>query len=616
MLQPRTGFSSFLFAVLLLYLASSARAQNSHYSALLNDSLHFYHAQRSGRLLASNPVPWRHDSALNDGSDNHVDLLGGYYDAGDYLKFTMPLAHTLTLVAWGVLEWGDGYALAKKTDAVLDMLKWGTDWLIKAHPSDSLLFVQVGDGNVDHNYWGPDTNIPGPRPSYFIDQSHPGTDVASLTAAAFASTSILFERINATYSDVLVHHAEALYAFAETATPWQVYTERSVPASVEYYGGTHYASHLVLGALWLYRATANATYLDKASNYYHMLQLSTNPVAVYDWSDQTGAVYILGAAIDPSTVAYKTAALNYLNAIIDGTGNPCRYTPGGLLWCGAYSDTNSLVIATDIAFLALMYDTTVAKSVTHFTTFGISQINYLLGQNPMQLLKTPYVVGVHHNAPRNPHHAGASGGLDIENIDTSPPHEKYVLYGAVVGGPDKNDMFFDERSDWSQTEVALDYNAPAQSLFAYQIMTNASNPPYVGITDTRPLVTRSGSPPSSSSSSSFGSSSSRPHRRSMPAWSIAVASAGSVLMIIFVALLLSGYLRRQQQHHHRSRAVGAHKQDSAAIVIQPEPQKTVSAQPGRAARSTLVTSSLQDNTGSSGPCLSTIDSKSSVSASV
>ena len=37
----------------------------------------------------------------------------------------------------------------------------------------------------------------------------------------------------------------------------------------------------------------------------------------------------------------------------------------------------------------------------------------------------------------------SSGGNDISNIDTSPPQEAYVLYGAVVGGPDKEDKFYD-----------------------------------------------------------------------------------------------------------------------------------------------------------------------------
>jgi endoglucanase len=49
----------------------------------------------------------------------------------------------------------------------------------------------------------------------------------------------------------------------------------------------------------------------------------------------------------------------------------------------------------------------------------------------------------------------ASGGNDIGKIDTSPTEEAYVLYGAVVGGPDKHDRFYDIRSDWPETEVSI-----------------------------------------------------------------------------------------------------------------------------------------------------------------
>ena len=48
----------------------------------------------------------------------------------------------------------------------------------------------------------------------------------------------------------------------------------------------------------------------------------------------------------------------------------------------------------------------------------------------------------------------ASGGDDIGAINTSPEQEAYVLYGAVVGGPNKQDQFYDIRSDWIETEVS------------------------------------------------------------------------------------------------------------------------------------------------------------------
>lgn len=47
----------------------------------------------------------------------------------------------------------------------------------------------------------------------------------------------------------------------------------------------------------------------------------------------------------------------------------------------------------------------------------------------------------------------ASGGNNISDINNDPPQETYVLYGAVVGGPDKYDRYFDIRADWPETEV-------------------------------------------------------------------------------------------------------------------------------------------------------------------
>lgn len=71
------------------------------------------------------------------------------------------------------------------------------------------------------------------------------------------------------------------------------------------------------------------------------------------------------------------------------------------------------------------------------------------------VLPAPYVVGSNPNSPANPHSAMASGGNDLSRIDTSPPQEAYILYGAVVGGPDDKDRFYDIRSDWPETEVGL-----------------------------------------------------------------------------------------------------------------------------------------------------------------
>lgn len=55
------------------------------YAEALRLSILFYAAERSGKLPANNPIPWRADSALQDGHDVGTDLTGGWYDGKFYL---------------------------------------------------------------------------------------------------------------------------------------------------------------------------------------------------------------------------------------------------------------------------------------------------------------------------------------------------------------------------------------------------------------------------------------------------------------------------------------------------------------------------------------------------
>lgn len=117
-----------------------------------------------------------------------------------------------------------------------------------------------------------------------------------------------------------------------------------------------------------------------------------------------------------------------------------------------------------------------------------------MGNNPMQgvWIKcgliigayssiAPYIVGANPNSPQNPHSALASGGNNASDINTYPPQEAYILYGAVVGGPDKYDRFFDIRGDWPETEVALDYNAPMLTLAAMHVLNDTADPFYTSL---------------------------------------------------------------------------------------------------------------------------------------
>ncbi|KAF9125251.1 hypothetical protein BGW39_007538 [Mortierella sp. 14UC] len=477
---------------------------DQEYVRLLDATLLFYEAQRSGRLPSDQRVKWRNDSALLDGKDAGIDLTGGYYDAGDYLKFIFPLTFTLTEICYGAIEFFEGYTLADKSHHLDQTVRWGLDWLIKAHPNNNTLYVQVGVSEVDNNYWGPDTGIPNPRPSFFVSNLKPGTDVMADAAAAFLSCSLLYREKfrDLEYAATLQRHGEALFSLAETALPQQTY-QTVIPAASCCYASTGFLDELAWAAAWMYRLTKDPVYAAKASHYvteYSKLEHGSVMLPV-TWDDKTGLVYILMAGLtqgNAEEVQWQTFAEKFGNFIIHAP-KPCAFTSGGMYYCYGYSSDDTSVVAANAAFTMALLSNNMdiwlknnrnSRNMTNalenetrgkieaYHAFAVRQVRYLLGDNPE---KTPYVVGVHPNSPTNPHSSLAAGGRSTDNIDTDPFKEAHVLLGALVGGPDKNDRFQDLRSNWRQNEVALDYNAPFTSLMAYQVMTSHDPPPYATI---------------------------------------------------------------------------------------------------------------------------------------
>ena len=53
-------------------------------------------------------------------------------------------------------------------------VKWATDYFLKAHTAPNEFYGQVGQGDVDHAYWGRPEDMTMPRPAYKIDTSRPG----------------------------------------------------------------------------------------------------------------------------------------------------------------------------------------------------------------------------------------------------------------------------------------------------------------------------------------------------------------------------------------------------------------------------------------------------------
>lgn len=142
---------NFVILIELMSMLMVASAGDYNYAEVLEKSLLFYEAQRTGYLPADNRIPWRGNSFVTDRGDDGEDLSGGYFDgnlyrtymfviafncfnkltAGDHVKFQFPAAGAMTYLAWGMYDSKDGYRKAGQWEQALSCLKWGMDYFIK-----------------------------------------------------------------------------------------------------------------------------------------------------------------------------------------------------------------------------------------------------------------------------------------------------------------------------------------------------------------------------------------------------------------------------------------------------------------------------------------------------
>jgi endoglucanase len=449
-------------AAFLALIAPQVFAQTFNYGEALQKSLFFYEAQRSGDLPAANRVNWRGDSGMQDGSDVGRDLTGGWYDAGDHVKFGLPMAASATMLAWSIVDYRSAYVSTGQLDTALDQLKWVTDYFIKAHPSANELYGQIGNGGADHAWWGPAEVMQMARPSYRITTTCPGSDLAGETAAAMAAASIAFRPTNPTYANTLLSHARQLYTFADTYRG--KYSDCITDAAAYYNSWSGFNDELVWGAIWMYRATNETAFLDKAQSYYANLSNQQQTTIksykwTHAWDDKSYGSYVLLAKLT-GAAQYHDDSQRWLNwwtvggTALGADGTRVNYSPGGQ---AVLDQWGSLRYAANTSFVALVYSDSITDTVlkARYHNFAKRQIDYALGQNPRN---SSYVVGFGANPPSNPHHRTAHGSW-TDQI-TFPVQSRHTLYGALVGGPSSNnDAYTDDRSNFVNNEVATDYNA-------------------------------------------------------------------------------------------------------------------------------------------------------------
>lgn len=105
----------------------------------------FTDTARSGVLPPTTAAtfPWLEaTSAVSD------PVYGGMYMSSDYTKYSFPMATSMTLLAWSLLEFSGGYAAGGSLNTAQGQLRWGADYLKRAHTTPSSFVVQVRSHRV------------------------------------------------------------------------------------------------------------------------------------------------------------------------------------------------------------------------------------------------------------------------------------------------------------------------------------------------------------------------------------------------------------------------------------------------------------------------------------
>ncbi|KAL2638415.1 hypothetical protein AAZV13_06G112800 [Glycine max] len=516
------GKTTIIFAILAAVLLAHFLPQKHKHQGssinlklAINQALTFYDAQKSGHYPRNSPVKFRGDSGLQDGNLAKTDLTGGFYDSGNNIKFTFTTAYTMTLLSWTVIEYHSKYADIGELDHVRDIIRWGSDYLLKVFipPSSTAgsnltLYSQVGSTISNNNNeqndvscWQRPEDMTYERPVSICDAS--ASDLAGEIVAALSASSMVFEE-DKDYSRRLIQAAESLFEAITSEDPTEHGTYTMVDACGKQarmlYNSTSYKDELAWGATWLFLATENADYLATATEIFLSAKSDEPSVdkGVVYWNNKLNAVEILLTGIRffrdpgfPHEDALKLSS-NSTDALM------CSYlfnkyfsrTPGGLIILKP--DNGPLLqYAATASFLSKLYSDyldhlkmsgasckTDAFSVEMLHDFATSQVSYILGQNPM---KMSYLVGYGDRFPLQVHHRSASipwnnqpyrcedGKKWLNSKDPNPQ----VLLGAMVGGPDTNDNFVDQRTNQKFTEPNIASNAGlVAALIALQ------DPPY------------------------------------------------------------------------------------------------------------------------------------------
>jgi endoglucanase len=389
-----------------------------------------------------------------------LDASGGWWDAGDYMKFVETHSYTVAMMLVGVRDFPGQMGSGSSGSNFTAEAKFGLDWLQKMWvDSTQTLYYQVAvasGGNRyagDHDIWRlpqADDNYQScaslyeficHRPVFLNAAGGSGASIspnlAGRLAADFALCYKVFAASNAAYANQCLLSAEHIFDLANTAPTGNLLTV----GPFDFYPETEWRDDLELGATELYFALQGATslppglphtdpmyYLPKAATWANAYITGPNDAAdtlnLYDVSGlahfELYRAFVLAG--NPTGLATTEAALLAdLKKQLDKAVTQAGKDPFGFGFPWNTYDTTShggglVVMANEYDYLT---------SSTAYAAFGNRWQANVLGANAWG---TSLIVGDGGTFPLCMQH-------QVTNLVAVPPNGPPFLLGAAVEGP-------------------------------------------------------------------------------------------------------------------------------------------------------------------------------------
>ena len=454
----------------LTYLPVHA-ADTDNYAKLLQYSMYFYDGNMCGDDVDSaSAFDWRGDCHTGD------EVVGGFHDAGDHVKFGMPAGYSAATLGWGYYEFKDAYDSLGQTAHLKEITnrfcKYFKDCTVLSGDTVSKFCYQIGEGGGgnDHGYWGPpetQESIKGSRKAFWT--SNGASDIAAEYAAALAVNYLNFGNAED------LKYAEALYKFSTQ------YNQCATEGTNGFYTSDTYEDDQAWAAGFLYLATKDDKYKNFMDNFFATGNREWGEVYTpLGWSNaESGAAALYGEIAGDWKWANSYVSKNC-------TDKSTFWMPSWASWGSARTNTAMQLVAMVIS----------KHTDNDYSDWCKAQMGMILGDNSTG---KNLVVGFNENSPKYPHHRAASGHAYTSSDEGTPAWDTtngHVLVGALVGGPTSTDFstYNDSIKDAVSNEVALDYNAAfvgaAAALYdKYKTGSLDSSIPGVGATPTTTAAT-------------------------------------------------------------------------------------------------------------------------------